>query len=237
MTRRLRLRVERCEKQQQASSLAKQRLTRGVWIQEATSSSYLWATQHTKTRNEHWREEGRPSAYEPFPQHPYLKNLFEFLERERIVFFVKSRDMMVSWVCVTYLTLQAMTIPAAGVLFQTQKEDKVIQLIDYSKILWEQQDRRLKEAFPLSKPMSKQSSRCLEFKHGGYIQGIPGGANQLRSYHPFAYFNDESAFQPDAGECYNEALSAVSGKIIFNSSAYPGWYADVCRGIVRNSED
>jgi hypothetical protein len=31
--------------------------------------------------------------------------------------------------------------------------------------------------------------------------------------------NDESSFQPEPGECYNEALAVVKGKIIFNSSA------------------
>jgi hypothetical protein len=40
-----------------------------------------------------------------------------------------------------------------------------------------------------------------------------------------------------AGECYNEALAAVKGKIIFNSSAGPGWYADVRNDIVRSEED
>jgi hypothetical protein len=33
------------------------------------------------------------------------------------------------------------------------------------------------------------------------------------------YFNDETAFQPEAGECYNEAVSAVKGKIILTSSS------------------
>jgi len=59
----------------------------------------------------------------------------------------------------------------------------------------------------------------------------------LRSYHPAAYLNDESSFQPDAGECYNEALAAVKDKIIFNSSAGPGWYADARRDIIRNEEE
>jgi len=29
----------------------------------------------------------------------------------------------------------------------------------------------------------------------------------------------------------------VKGKIIFNSSAGPGWYADVRHDIIRNAED
>jgi len=103
-------------------------------------------------------------------------------------------------------------------------------------MLWAVQDERLKQAFPLAKPMRSQSAYSLVFAHGGYIQGIPGGANQIRSYHPWGYLNDESSFQPDAGECYNESLSVVGGKIIFNSSAGPGWYADARHDIIRNQE-
>jgi len=207
------------------------------WVQDATRDAYVWVTNHTKTWNEHWQEEGRPDPYEPFPRWPYLACLFALFSLERIIWILKSRDMMVTWVCVAYLTLEAMKVPRRGVLFQTEKEEKVKQLIKYSKVLYEMQDARIKKAYPLLKPLNMQSDMSLEFAHGGKITGIPGGANQIRSYHPWGYLNDESSFQPDAGECYNEALSAVSGKIIFNSSAYPGWYADVCRGIVRNEEE
>jgi hypothetical protein len=44
-------------------------------------------------------------------------------------------------------------------------------------------------------------------------------------------------FQPEAGDCYNEALSVVKGKMIFNSSAGPGWYADARRDIARSEEE
>lgn len=202
----------------------------------ATHDPYEWVTRYTETFNEHWVEEGRPSPYEPFPQWPYFPTLFEIFQRERIIWLEKSRDMMVSWVCVAYLTCEAMKVPFRGVVFQTQKEDKVIQLIDYAKCLYRRQPQWLQEAYPLTKPMDSQPQLSLEFAHGGYVEGIPGGANQIRSKHPWGYLNDESSFQPESGECYNEALSAVKGKIIFNSSAGPGWYADARRGIVRVEE-
>ena len=66
--------------------------------------------------------------------------------------------------------------------------------------------------------------------------GYRGSADQMRSYHPWGVLNDESSFQPEAGECFNEYLSAVKGKILFNSSAGPGWYADARRDIVVNHE-
>jgi hypothetical protein len=201
------------------------------FIAAATSDAFTWMTEHTKTRNEHWKEEGRPEPYEHLPPYDYLRDLFDGIELEHITWVEKSRDLMISWACVGYFTMNAMVVPSRGVIFQTQKEDKVIELIEYAKCLYRNQDPRLQAAFPLSKPLDQQPADRLEFAHGSYILGIPAGANQIRSYHPWGYLNDESSFQADAGECYNEAISAVKGKIVFNSSAGPGWYADARRDI------
>jgi hypothetical protein len=206
-------------------------------IKEATSDAYTWVREYTQTFNEHWVEEGRPGPYESFPDDEYFEDIFGMMEHERISWFEKSRDMMVSWTCVAYFTLQAMRVPQRGVLFQTQKYDKVVQLIEYAKCLYRRQPDWLREAFPLAKPIDRQPKNSLEFAHGGYVLGIPGGANQIRSYHPWGYLNDETAFQPEAGECYNEALSVAKGKIVLNSSAGPGWYADAKRDIIRNEEN
>lgn len=202
-------------------------------IADAMSDPYLWATSHTKTFNEQWREEGRPSPYEPFPDWPYLKPLFRLLQHERIIWLEKSRDLLLTWSCMAYLTWEAMRTPHCGVLAQCQKEEKAIQLIDYAKCLYRMQDPEIQEAYPLAKPIDQQSSRELEFAHGGYIFGIPGGASQIRSYHPWGYLLDEASFVVEAGESYNEALSAVAGKVIPNSSAGPGWFSDVRHDVVR----
>jgi hypothetical protein len=122
----------------------------------ATKDTLTWVTKHTKTFNPHWKGEGRPSPYEPFPDKPYFPVIFEALELERILWIEKSRDLMVSWACVAFLTLKAMTIPECQVLFQTQKKDKVIQLVDYARCQYEQQDPFLKDVYRLSKPLVQQ---------------------------------------------------------------------------------
>lgn len=203
----------------------------------ATGDPYVWATEYTETYNEHWVEEKRTSPYEKFPRFDYFRDVFDAFELRQITWIEKSRDLMVSWACVAYLTLNAMKVPHRGVLFQTQKDDKVIQLIDYAKCLYRRQPQWLQDVYPLSKPIDQQPDHSLTFKAGGYIVGIPGGADQVRSYHPWGYLNDESSFQPDAGECFNEAISAVAGKIIFNSSAGPGWYADARNDTFRNVDE
>ncbi len=145
-----------------------QREARSADIGDAVRDTYTWVTEYTKTFNEHWVEEGRPSPYESFPRYDYLAILFEILDATRIVWIEKSRDLMVSWACVAYLTLKAMTTPECGVLFQTQKENKAIQLVKYAKCLYDQQPDFLREAFPLTKPAKDQSALSLEFTHGGY---------------------------------------------------------------------
>ncbi len=221
---------------EQAKVAEEQMHQRSARVQEAMRHPYHWATQHTQTYNEHWLKEGRPSPYEPFPQKPYFKPVFDLILSGPIWWFEKSRDMMLSWECVAYFMWEAQRTPLCGVLLQCQKEKKAEQLISYAKCLWERQPDWLREQFPLARPLSRQASLELEFSSGSYFQGIPGGADQIRSYHSWGYLNDESAFQPDAGECYNEAISAVAGKIIFNSSAGPGWYADARNDAVLNVE-
>jgi hypothetical protein len=239
MTLALKRRVERLEEglRQRICGARKRRSTSDPRIQEAVGDPYVWVTKYTQTYNPHWVEEGRPSPYEPFPsyeEYPHIYDLFQVLPLERIHFIEKSRDLMVSWACVGFLTNKAMVVPAREVLFQTQKIDKVKQLIKYARCLYDRQPQWLRDAFPLAK---HQSDLRLNFAHGGGVIGIPGGADQIRSYHPWGYLNDESSFQPEAGECYNEALSVVSGSIIFNSSAGPGWFADVRHGVIRNTEE
>ena len=206
-------------------------------VADATSDPYRWLTEYTQTFNEHWQEEGRPTPYEPFPRLPYFNPLFQVFQSERIILIEKSRDMMISWACVGYLLWEAMRTPERGVVLQTLKEDKVEELVEYAKCLYRCQPDFLKEYFPLAKALERQGALELEFKNGAYVVGLPGGADQVRSYHPWGYMNDEASFQPEAGECYNEALAAVKGRIIFNSSAGPGWFADFRRDVVRNAED
>lgn len=239
MSRSLSSRIESLEKAQRQKEAEAQEanLINDPRVQEAFRDPYLWATQYTKTFNPHWVEEGRPSPYEPFPQKRYLRMVFDLMDVERIFWWEKSRDMMLSWACVAYLLVRAMPFAERTVLVQTQKKDKAIQLVDYAKCLYRNQPQWLQNAVPLTKPIDQQPKLELNFKNGVRFIGIPGGANQIRSYHPWGYLNDESSFQPDAGECYNEALAAAKGKIIFNSSAGPGWYADARRDIIRNAED
>lgn len=190
-----------------------------------------WLQNYTRTRDSHWRERGAHSPYRAFPDMPYFRSIMEYLQREPIVFIEKSRNMMLSWLCVGYFTHVAMTNPGVEVLFQSQKEEKAFELVDYAKTLYDLQRPELKEAFPLAKKLSAMADGELLFANGSRIFGIPGGGDQIRSYHPWGLLIDEAAFMPEAGECYDHAVS-VCQKIVVLSSAGPGWFADISASAV-----
>jgi hypothetical protein len=196
-------------------------------VREATSSTYTWLTQHTKTFNPHWKEQGLNSAYLPFPKWPFFPVLLEYIEddSEKVKLIEKSRTMMVTWGIVGYFTLQSMLVPEREVVVQTMTSEKGELPIEYAKCLYCSQPEWLREAFPLPKPAEDQPKNEFRFSNGSVIFGIPAGAGKIRSYHPWGYFSDETAFQAEAKDAYAEALSAAK-KIVLNSTAAPSWYFD-----------
>src|SRR5581483_6836712 len=150
---------------------------------------------------------------------PFSKtNLDKSVQQEPVLFIEKSRDMMLSWLCVGLFTHAAMTTPGIEVLFQSQKEDKAFALVEYAKTLYDQQSPQLQKAFPLARPLQAMADGILEFANGSRIIGIPGGGYQVRSYHPWGLLQDEAAFMPEAGEAYDNAVP-VCKKIVVLSSA------------------
>lgn len=197
-------------------------------VREATGTTLHWLQNYTKTFNNHWKEQGLESPYMPFPDWPFFAPLLEWLEDDedpdpRLI--EKSRTMMVTWAIMGYLTLQAMLVPEREIIVQTMTEDKGELPIDYAKCLYLSQPDWLRKAFPVPKPIDKQPMDELRFSNGSVIFGIPAGAGKIRSYHPWGYFSDETAFQAEAGAAYDEALSAAK-KVILNSTAAASWYFD-----------
>jgi len=195
-------------------------------IRETVADPLIWLQKHTQTKDSHWREAKAPSPYRPFPEKLYFGALVEGFLKEPVLFLEKSRDMMISWLFVGLFTHAAMTNPGIEVLFQSQKEEKALELVGYAKTLYKRQSSELREVFPL-KP-GKPGSGALEFANGSRIIGIPGGGEQIRSYHPWALFQDEAAFMPEAGEAYDHAVP-VCEKIVVVSSAGPGWFSEQCQ--------
>lgn len=192
-------------------------------VKEMVADPITWMQKYTKTKDSHWREHGADSPYRRLPEWPYFRVIFDDFQREVPYFVEKSRDMLVSWTVVGIFTHAAMTTEGIDVIFQSQKQEKANELVEYAKILYDQSEEAIKRAYPLARKV--QAENELAFANGSRIIAIPGGGDQIRSYHPWGLLMDEAAFMPEAGEAFDTALS-VCKKIAVVSSAGPGWFAD-----------
>lgn len=182
-----------------------------------------WLTKFTKTEDEHWFEKGTPAVC-PFPKKEYFLPVMNALLNEKLLFIQKSREMMTSWEAVGFATWMCSKMPQIFWLFQSEKEDKVIQLVNYARILHRNQPKWLID----HNPLVVDNVTELVWKRGGKIVGIPGGADQVRSYHPYALLSDESAFQLEFEASFN-AAKPVCKKIVAISTDAMGPFHSICR--------
>src|SRR5262249_17540821 len=104
----------------------------------------VWMQRHTCTKDSHWREHGPDSPYRPFPETLYFHPLLQSLKDEPVIFIEKSRDMMLSWLTVAFFTHAAMTTQGIQILFQSQKDEKACELVEYARILYEHSDEAIR---------------------------------------------------------------------------------------------
>lgn len=204
-----------------------------------------WLRNATRTFNPHWQDQGFDGPYQPFPDDEYLDYVLDYLRpktefrlgwlraqvpddplkgaRERII--EKSRTMLGTWCCVGYFTHYAMTIAGVEFLFQSQTKEKAEELVDYGKILWDQQEPWIKDEFPLDRKLSDFPMNLVRWKNGSRIVGIPSDPDKIRMYHPTGLLIDEAAFLEGFKKNRETALPAC--KIIVElSSAGPSEFGD-----------
>ena len=179
-----------------------------------------------ETFDEKWRDKGS-APYPRFPgpdTHPYLPWLFNLFVDHRRVFLPKSREMMASWCGIGFAVWSCQFFEKTRAIVQTQKDDKVIDLIKgsevpgYSRTLIERQPKWLQERFPLTKPMKDQTQNEIAWANGSVIQGVPRGADQIRQYHPTLVLFDEAAHLDEFQAAYGSADLVASKCFWMNST-------------------
>lgn len=195
-----------------------------------TSGCLFWLQNLTMTTDDHWQTKGTP-AKAPFPKLDYLRPLFGAMQKllahpelkRDSLFVAKSRDMLVSWSVMGYVTWMAQFRPQTFWVCQSAKEDKAVELLRYARTLYHNQPSWLQERHPL------EADNVLEmrFKNGSRILGVPAGEDQIRIHHPFGYFADEAAFLPNFEDCLNAVLPVVS-QVVAVSTAAPSRFCDLC---------
>jgi hypothetical protein len=190
-----------------------------------------WAQHYSATADEHALDKGT-SPTMPFPKLEYFDYLWAAMVQSRRLFIPKSREMMTSWIVAAYCTWLCQYNPSVMCLVQTQNEQKVKRLLMYSKTLYDNQPLFLRMMHPLkggaiSSADLSQSATAQIWDNRSSVVGVPGGAHQVRSYHPSVLVIDEGAHLVEARESYDTAAPVVP-KIIDISSAGPGFFQEMC---------
>lgn len=195
-----------------------------------SSGPLYWLQNHTLTTDDHWQIKGTP-AKAPFPRKSYFEWLFGAMAKllwqpelkKDALFVPKSRDMLVSWSVMGFITWMCQFRPQTFWIAQSAKEDKAVELVQYSRTLYHNQDEFLRERHPLEADTNLE----IRWKNGSRILGLPAGEDQVRIHHPFGWFADEAAFLPDFIQCF-DAVRPVAAQIVAVSTAAPGAFADEC---------
>lgn len=208
--------------QEVEAGLAMQWDMMGQKVASLNAGPLLWTTQYTKTEDSHWLAKGTEFKA-AFPAKSYLVEMMRLFLSSPTLFVWKSREMMTSWLVSLYIAWMCQWYPVFWVA-QTEKEDKVKELIHYAKILHENQPEWMRRRNPLVCDNDTE----LKWEQGGRFLGVPKGANQIRIHHPYGYFQDESAFLPEAEASFN-AVRPVVKQIICVSTDEVGWYHNECK--------
>ena len=183
-----------------------------------------------KTLDEHDRDQ----PYKPFPSAAFLMECTRRFETEDLLAIVKSRQMMISWLVVALCLWLGLTRTGQLIFFQSKKEDDANRLVDRAWGIYERLPEHVRKRVPAER-------RFLKIVFPGRdvsIEGIPQGADQIRSNTPSVLFSDEMAFQEECAGAYAAALPAIMGigsrrgKLIIVSSAAPGFFADLVEDLV-----
>jgi hypothetical protein len=118
-----------------------------------------------------------------------------------------------------------MTRQPAKAIFWALDKARSLTLLDYARVLYEQQADVFKQIFPLEQPLDRQSYNRLQLKDGGILIALPGkDPDRIRSEHPTIVIIDEAAFIENRGESFDIALASRLPKLMCISSAAPGWF-------------
>ena len=199
-------------------------------LEHCKDDPYYWVTHHTRSRDDQWAAKGTP-PYSPFPQKPHIRWALGLMTSQRRLLIAKSRDLMLSWSMVAYAVWEAQVRAPAEILIQSQTYEKAVALVSgrespgYCRVLWEQQDEFLRDAYPLTKPSAEFAGDLIAWKNGSVVRGVPSGEAQVRTFHPRLYLIDEGAFLEGFAASWGAAES-VPSKIIGISSAAPSEFGD-----------
>lgn len=163
----------------------------------------------------------------PFPYYlPYIRPIAETWLNEQIVMIPKSRDMVATWQVVAYYTWDTYFHRGRQNFFQSEKAGKAKSLVRRAEFIIKQQPEFLRIHKAVFGVGEANSGQLVIPAIDSEIIGLPQGPDQIRMHHPSGVYQDEIAFQLQAGETFAAMKPAIQagGRLTAVSSANPGWF-------------
>ena len=160
------------------------------------------------TRDERERDDAK--SRKPFPDIPYLKEVVSILNQEEIVFIPKSRQMIVSTMCMLLILHETLFRYAKRSIVSKVAEKGAKELLrDKLRAPWEMTPDWFKAYLPLSrKPQGvATSSRTQSYVHAVAENAASG---ELRGGTTSTMLLDEACYQDMSSEIFTAAKPAAS---------------------------
>ena len=162
----------------------------------------------------------------------YLEVLAREWQRGKpeILIVPKARRMRLTWLFVSLNVWMCMYRKNANCWFVSSKEEKSGDLVSRAKGIVERLPQDLLEPVKTYHRNSPPELRFLET--GSKIMGVPEGADQLRQYASTSILADEIASWEWPRAAYTAMKPTIEGggRMTLLSSAYPGFYRELCAG-------
>jgi hypothetical protein len=108
---------------------------------------------------------------------------------------------------------------------QSGRQEKAAEMVNYARILYNNQDEWLKR----KNPLTVDNYMELQWANGARFLAVPSGEAQVRMYHPYGYFQDESAFLPEAQEAHDAVRPVCKQFIAVSTDEIPSWFHEATK--------
>jgi hypothetical protein len=200
---------------------------------------YFFLTHYAKTLNNHYKEWEDPT--QPFPEKEYIR-LFvnEWLEH-KILVVPKSRQMMVSWLCVWIYLWDTQFHKARFTCFQSKREEDADELVKRLKHIWDNEPEWMKYYYNEDWTSMKLKQNPQNRGHHVYckfdlpqinsrVLGLPQWWDIVRMMTLSWMVCDEAAFQPEMDSAYTALKPTLSSgwMVTMVSTAQEGTFFEDC---------
>lgn len=170
-----------------------------------------------------------------FTMMPYFRPIIEAWFEHPLMCIEKSRDMMATWLIVTCYAWDTLFHKGRQNIFQSENASKTQELVERAYILHKNQPKWLRDVHPADFSLGGTKAGLLKIPSlQSEILGMPQGADKIRQYHPSGFFNDEAAYDPEAGATYAAIKPAImaGGRYTAVSSANPSYFMHLCQDTI-----